>query len=218
MLDPMINTALALSLPTKVEPDALVWILLFSCGFASILMLVWVLNLTRRSAKEMKRDTEERLAALRTVHLEALRRVQKLDIEIVDKLRPMSVKGSEAYSMAKQIHGKIARRIAEAEKLLNTGTIDDLVKAQQLLISPIDNSGNQFESLVFSDTLLTLQPDQCAFALDMMAELIERDLDKVAQEGEAAKALAPVRVEMPSMHRVRKFTVRGFFKSLMGPT
>ncbi|MCC6954035.1 MAG: hypothetical protein IT290_07945 [Deltaproteobacteria bacterium] len=203
--------------PLAFGGEIFVWILLLSCGLASIFIFLWVLNLSRKSAKETRRAIEEQLDSLRTVHLEALRKLQKLDIEIVDRLRPVSPKGSEAYSMAKQIHTKIARRIAEVEKLAETQTFDDLLKAQEILSTPIDNTGNQFDTLVFADTILTLQPDQCSFALDLMMELVERDLDRSQEEIQTAQSESRLRLDIPSMQRQRKFTVRGFFKSLMGP-
>lgn len=214
----MIRTLLPLlaqlSAPTGKTELGIVWILLLGCGGASLIIFLWLFRVTRRSSKQLRIGVEQQLFELRQVHVEAMKRINRLDVEIIDKLRSLSTKGSEAHSMAKQIIAKIAGRMTEVEKLLNAGTLDDLVKAQEILTSPIDNSGTQYDAIKFSDTLLTLQPDQFGFALQMMSDLVETDLNRPI-EG-SSQSHIPTVVAIPHMDRQRKFTIRGFFKSLMG--
>ena len=192
----------------------LVWILLLVCGVTSIVLFVWILRLANQSKKELSREIADRHEALRQLYLETFKRVQKIDVQIIDRMRPLSSRGTEAHTMLRQMLTKIAHRLDDVERLRASGVTEDLVKAQTVLLGPIDNSGNTYDSLVFSETILTLQPDQFAFALEMICDFVERDLNR---DPEAASPIPKtIDVDASRFARERKFTIRGFFKLLAG--
>ena len=189
-----------------------VWLLLVGCGVASVLIFFYIWRMTRQSARALRDDVSNRLRELRDISADAHHRFQRIDQAIVHQRASLSARGSEAYSMAKQITSKIAARMQEVQ-YLQSGSLDKLVRAQEILDTPLDNTGVQYDAIVFADTILTLKPDQFSLATSMILDIVEQDLQRKTEVAGPVKVAPP----MHSDPRGRKFTIRGFLRSLTTP-
>jgi len=101
------------------------------------------------------------------------------------------------------------RRDEKIKELTSTKRIEDLFTAHKLITSPLENAGDHLSSLVFSTTILQLNPGDFELALKTMIDSVEKELS----EGLMAKSY---KTDGYSNQRRRKFTIRGFVQSITG--
>lgn len=204
----VLERVLLLAEPTPKKESSFVWVLIVICGFISVGAFLALWFLTKKSEREVKDDVRERLENLYTVVRQSRDRFAKLDAMVIDRMRTLSQKGSQSYSVAKAIVSTMEQRIEKVEKLLVSKTTDDLLRAQKLLHTPIENTGDSMSTVIFGDTILNLQPEQVELAIDMVLNAVEKDITRPPGSASSSTHAA---VE-PS--RRRRFTIRGFLKSL----
>lgn len=191
------------------EQTSVVQILLVVCGVIAIVAFASLFFLTGRSKRRMESEVHQLVDELSDLVAQSQDRLRHLDSLIIDHLRALGPAAHQSYDVLKQTVNAMEQRAIDVRRLMGTGDFDDLLHAREILESPIENTGDHLSSVLFSSTILTLKPDQFAVALDLMYDTVVKDLSqpKTGDPKPSPIAQAP---------RKRRFTIRGFMRSLTG--
>jgi len=192
----------------KDSPDFVYSIIMLCVGVAGV-AFVAALYFTRKSKKDARRDIKIGLEEIYRVGNESSKRIEALDNKYIDSIGTLSQAANQNYSLAKQFLSLMERRVERVNDLTSTKRIEDLFKAHKIITSPLENAGDHLSSLVFSTTVLQLNPGDFELALTTMLDSVEKELC----DGEIAKSYSNSGY---SDQRRRKFTIRGFVQSIKG--
>lgn len=196
----------------EAVPSETVWALAGGCGLIAVLAFFAIFRLTRSSRKAVEQDVNQRLTEMKRLIAATRPRIQRLDSEIIDHMRMLSSRGTQSFNVLKQMLASMESRVSTVEKLLLTGNLPDLFRAQEILQQAIKSESDHYSSVIFSEAVLTLKPDQLASGLDAMVSAVERDLAEPRDENEEVD-------DRPRfVPRKRQFTIRGFIRAITGAT
>jgi len=184
------------------------FIIMVCIGVAGLAFFA-ALYFTGKSKKDARRDIKDGLEEIYKVGGEISQRVKTLDSKYIDSIGTLSQAANQNFSLAKQFLSLLERRIEKVNDLVSTKRIEDLFKAHKIITSPLENAGDHLSSLVFSTTVLQLNPGEFELALKTMIDSVEKELS----EGQTAKSYSTAGY---TNQRRRKFTIRGFVKSITG--
>jgi hypothetical protein len=187
----------------------LVHVILLLCIGVAGLSFVAALYFGRRSKKDALRDIKTGLKEIYDVHKKASLRMEDLEIAYSRGIAGLSSSATLNYSLAKQFLGLMERRAERVEELLTSNRLEDLFKAHKFITSPLENAGDHLNSIVFSTTILQIKPGEFSLAIDTMLDSVEHELTY----GKRASSYHP---EGYDSGRKRKFTIRGFVRSVKG--
>jgi hypothetical protein len=190
------------------SPD-FVYLVITVCIAVSALAFVAALYFTGKSKKDARRDIKIGLDEIYRVGNEMSQRIDSLDAKYIDSVGTLSQAANQNFSLAKQFLSLMERRVEKVNELVGTKRIEDLFKAHKIITSPLENAGDHLSSLVFSTTVLQLNPGDFELALKTMIDSVEREL----REGHIAKSYS---TSGYTNQRRRKFTIRGFVQSITG--
>ena len=190
------------------SPD-LVYLIIIVCIGVAGLAFVAAIYYTRKSKKDARKDIKIGLEEIFRVGDQYNKRINTLDNKYIDSIGTLSQAANQNFSLAKQFLSLMDRRVEKVEELINTKRIEDLFKAHKIITSPLENAGDHLSSLVFSTTVLQLNPGDFELALKTMIDSVEREL----VEGKTAKSYS---TDGYTNQRRRKFTIRGFVESITG--
>ena len=190
------------------SPD-LVYFILMVCIAVAGLAFVAAIYFTNKSKKDARRDIKLGLDEIYRVGQNMSERIDSLDAKYIDSIGTLSQAANQNFSLAKQFLSLMERRVERVNELVATKKIEDLFKAHKLITSPLENAGDHLSSLVFSTTVLQLNPGDFELALKTMIDSVEKEL----KEGQTAKSYSNSGY---ASQRKRKFTIRGFVASITG--
>jgi len=173
------------------------------------LAFIAALYFTRKSKTDARKDIKVGLEEIYRVGNAIGQRIDALDNKYIDSVGTLSQAANQNYALAKQFLSLMERRVEKVNELISTKRIEDLFKAHKLITSPLENAGDHLSSLVFSTTVLQLNPGDFELALTTMIDSVERELS----EGLTAKSYSTAGY---NSQRKRKFTIRGFMQSITG--
>lgn len=178
-------------------------------GLGAFFAFFLLYRITKKSVFETEKDVRHRLDALRSLVSRAEMRLRRLDAAVISRMHSLPQRGSQAFNVLKQTIGAMRSRLVEVENLLATKRVDSLLKAQQILSSPLNTAGDQLNSVLFTETVVSLRPDQFELGLNVLFESVENALSSAASnpDGSMKTQFAP---------RKRKFTIRGLINSFTG--
>ncbi len=192
----------------EASPDFVYLIIMLCIGVAA-LAFVAALYFTGKSKKDARKDIKDGLDEIYRVGNEISQRIEALDSKFIDSIGTLSQAANQNFSLAKQFLSLMERRVEKVNDLVSTKRIEDLFKAHKIITSPLENAGDHLSSLVFSTTVLQLNPGEFELALTTMINSVEKELT----EGKTAKSYSTAGY---NNQRKRKFTIRGFVNSITG--
>lgn len=191
----------------------MIWGAIVVCGAVAFGAVFLVLVLSWKSKRNIRKEAEEELAQLSETIQTSRERFASIDQAVIEKLHTLSPNASQAYNIAKELVALMQQRAISVEKLVGGGNLDSMFKAQKILRSPLESSANQLTSVIFSNTVVNLTPEQFSTAIESILDVVERDLSGDASSPKMSVLAEPL---TSGSYRQRKFTFRGFIKSITG--
>ncbi len=193
----------------SAETPDIVFTIIVACIAVTSIAFIAALYFTTKSKKDAKNDIKTGLEEIYRVGNAAAERINQIEHAHLDAIGTLSPAATQNYSLAKQFLSLMERRAEKVGELKRSGKIEDLFKAHKIITSPLENAGDHLSSLVFSTTVLQLNPGDFELAFTTMLDSVEKEL----KEGRTAKSY---RTDGYSNQRRRKFTIRGFVQSIVG--
>jgi hypothetical protein len=185
------------------------FMLVVGCAVFSSFALIYLILSGRKSEQFLRAELERHLSYLKELIKQTRERIARLDGIVVGQMRGLSPRASLSFNIAKQFLAVLDRRVVRLEQHLASGGLEELTRGYELIQQAVDNVGTGLDSVIFSETVLTLKPEQFEFGIDTMLEVVESDLNNPTKQTKSNK---PV-----EMHRrQRNYTIRGFLRSLSG--
>jgi hypothetical protein len=175
----------------------------------TVVAFLLVIYITRRSRSEARRVIREALAEIDDAVAFSSEKIRELDHRIIDTLFTLSEPAAENFSLAKQFLALMQRRAEKIEALVETKKLENLFKAHRIATTPLENTGDHLSSVVFSQTVLHLNPGEFRLAIEAMLNTVEKELG-------GTPARSYTKTIDASGHRRRRFTIRGFIETVSG--
>lgn len=158
-------------------------VLVLTVGIITIFTLGCALHMIfvgDKSARQLRRDLKRQVEELNQYVAASQKRIQEIETRVVHHVGVIRPYAINSLGSARRITNAIKRRAAEVSDLLASRSRYDLIDAHELLMADLDVRESAVESLIGSDPLPRLAPEEWLPNVEHHCAIIEQELERIA--------------------------------------